>query len=804
MTRLFKSNKKTLVPSVLNIIGLAAAFAALYVILVQVHHDFNYNKSIKDSDRIYCMMVKDQFSDNNYSCWTNRPISEAIIASSPEVESGGCGYIGDNCPSADIVMEDGRHIEVRIGAFSNGGKDVFGFKLVSGSWDNWIDGNTYAISESAAKRIGVDVGDVAKLRREDWRGLHIDDAYIVAIYEDVPPQSDLASFDMFYNIGKDGLEDFSQWGYNYFVKLHEGTDPTDFENASLPIMKDVWARSINLEPSSLDKSDKETFDNMVEQSKPHLMKLTDAYFAANAKVPGKTGNRTTTMTLLAIAMAVLIIAFINYINFFFAMMPLRLRSINTRKVLGSSRFQLIMSTVVESVVMNVIALAFALLIVMLFCRSSLASLIDAPLQFDQNWGIVLLTIGSALLVSVAASLYPAIVATAVNPAFALKGTFGTAGKGNLFRTGLIGLQFTVSIVLIICAIFIHQQRKFMLSRDLGFDKEQLLTARTSLEIGFNRADAEIRLRANPAIKDVAWGDGPFVIDQRMGWGRKLRNEDVHWQCYPVSWNFLDFMGIDIVEGRNFLPADEQSENGVYILNQTAKKMYDIHLDDQIQGHTNSPAEIAGFCSDFNFSSLRDKVGPFALYVFGKKPWRPCMTLFVRTVPGADVPALIEQIKETLHELDPSIPADDFDVQLFDQTLQSQYQKEQNLSQLITLFTALAIIISLMGVFGLVMFETERRRKEISIRRVHGATVQQILTMFNTRFVWIVLVSFVIAVPVSIIVMHRYLEGFAYRVPLYCWVFAIALLGVLAVTVTVVTLRSLSAVKSNPAKVLKSE
>ena len=110
----------------------------------------------------------------------------------------------------------------------------------------------------------------------------------------------------------------------------------------------------------------------------------------------------------------------------------------------------------------------------------------------------------------------------------------------------------------------------------------------------------------------------------------------------------------------------------------------------------------------------------------------------------------------------------------------------------------------MGVFGLVMFETERRRKEISIRRVHGATVQQILTMFNTRFVWIVLVSFVIAVPVSIIVMHRYLEGFAYRVPLYCWVFAIALLGVLAVTVTVVTLRSLSAVKSNPAKVLKSE
>ena len=181
-----------------------------------------------------------------------------------------------------------------------------------------------------------------------------------------------------------------------------------------------------------------------------------------------------------------------------------------------------------------------------------------------------------------------------------------------------------------------------------------------------------------------------------------------------------------------------------------------------------------------------------------------MQLFVRTEAGVDVPAVMKRIQTILNELDPDIAAEDYDVQLFDQTLQSQYKKEQNLSKLVTLFTILAIVISLMGVFGLVMFETEHRRKEIGIRRVHGATVGQILAMFNSRFVKIVLVCFVVAVPVSIVIMRRYLEGFAYQVPLHVWVFALALLAVLALTIAVVTLRSLRAATVNPVKSLRNE
>jgi len=804
MSRIIKKGKTALASSILNILGLTAAFAALYIILVQVHHDLTYNKALKDSDRIYCMMVGDQFADYGASCWLNRPIAEAIIAASPDVEAGGCGNVGRYCSTANIFLDDDRQMSVKIGSFSNGGVDVFGFELVAGNWDDWINGCTYAISESTARRLGVEVGDVAKLRINTWRGLQLEDALIVAIYKDMPANSDCASFDMFYNIGNMGLDNWSEWGFNYFVKLRKGADPIAVQEASKPAMKDAWMRMSGVDPTSLSEEEKAQCEESVGGIHLQLIKLTDTYFAKNINAPGKTGNHTTTMTLLAIAIAVIVIAFINYINFFFAMVPMQLKSINTRKILGSSRFSLVMSSVGESVLMVVIALALAIAVITLFRQSTLASLIDTSLDFSRNCGIVALTVGLALLISVAASIYPALFSTSFNPAFAIKGTLGTNQRGKAFRIGLIGMQFTVSIVLIICAIFIHEQRQFMLNRDMGFDHEQLLTVQTTVKIGFDRETADSRLRSDAAIKDVAWGDGSFIVDERMSWGRKFKDVNVSWQCYPVSWNFLDFMGIDIVEGRNFTPSDEQSEEGVYILNETAQKMYDIHLDDRIQGHTNGLAEIAGICRDFNYSALRNEIGPFTLYVFGKRPWRPCMQLFVRTEAGVNGSEVIERIQNTLHELDPNIAAADFDVQLFDETLQSQYKKEQNLSELVTLFTVLAIVISLMGVFGLVMFETEHRRKEIGIRRVHGATVQQILTMFNSRFVKIVLVCFIIAVPISIVIMNRYLEGFAYCVPLHIWVFALAIVAVLGITILVVTLRSLRAATMNPVKSLRTE
>ena len=797
MARLLKKGKTTLVSSILNILGLTAAFAALYIILVQVHHDLTYNKALKDSDRIYCLTMPDMFSNNAYMIWVNRPMSEAVISSVPCVEAGGCAAIQGGDVVSARTSEGQPSVELKATSFSRSAIDVFGFELVAGSWDNWIGNDNVVMSETAAKHLGLQVGDRFQYGYWNWR-----DVTVAAIYKDMPVNSDLSSFDFILNMGDISMDAWNQWGYNYFIKLVKGTDIKDFEEVAAQVAYESWIKSCDVNDQNLTEED-------VEESKktmsPRLMLLTDNYFAENVGHSGKSGNRTTTVTLLVIAVFVMLIAFINYINFFFAMVPLRLRSINTRKILGSSRFQLVMSSVGESVWMVVIALGLAVAVVTLFKQSTLVSLIDTSLNFDQNWSIVALTVGIALLISVLASIYPALFATSFNPAFALKGTLGTTQKGKAFRIGLIGLQFTVSIVLIICAIFVHQQRRFMMEHDMGFNQEYLLQSHLTWELANNRETVESRLKTDAAIKDLAWGDGPFVVNSRMSWNRQFNGEPVHWQVYPVSWNFLQFMGIEIVEGRDFTPADEQSENGVYIINETAHKMYGLTTDDRIQGHTDNPAEIAGICKDFNFSALRNEIGPFAFYIYGKEPWSPCCRLFIRTEAGIDTQALIDRTIKTINELDPNM-GDGFSVWVnpFEKAIENQYKKEHNLSQLVTLFTILAIVISLMGVFGLVMFETEHRRKEIGIRRVHGATVEQILAMFNSRFVKIVLVCFVIAVPVSIVIMRRYLEGFAYQVPLHIWVFAVALVAVLGVTVAVVTLRSLRAATVNPVKSLRTE
>ena len=787
MARIFKKGKTSLVSSILNILGLTAAFAALYIILVQVHHDLTYNKALKDSDRIY-VLTQREINQSGYSSYMCRPMGEYVLNASPDIEAGGCGKIMGN-PIAVRVSDDQSPVAITVAAMNQGARDVFGFELVAGNWED-LTGKGYALSESAAQRLGVQVGDVIKYHDGSaWQ-----DMSIVAIYKEMPKHSDLSSFEMLANMGDFSIDDWSEFSFFYFLKLREGADPSAITEVAKPVCKQFFSIM-----QGVDATDDDVKFGL------YPVRLTDMYFDSNSYyAPGKAGNKTTTMTLLIIAIFVVVIAFINYINFFFAMVPLRLKSINTRKILGSSRFQLVMSSVGESVLMVVIALGLAVAVVTLFKQSTLASMIDASLDFSQNWGVVALTIGLALLISVVASIYPALFATSFNPAFALKGTFGATQKGKAFRVGLIGMQFTVSIVLIICAIFVHEQRSFMMNHEMGFNQECLLQSQVSMNLATNREAVESQLRADAAIKDIAWGDGPFVNDYRMSWGRKVRGEDAGWDVYPVSWNFLRFMGIDIVEGRDFTEADEHS-TGTYIFNEDAKNRYQITLEDQIGGHDGQVTEIAGFCKDFNFASLRQGMGPFAFYVYGKDPWHICQRLFIRTESGVDVPALMERIRNTLNDLDPDMGEEmSYEVWPFSESIENQYKKEQNLSKLVNVFTVLAIVISLMGVFGLVMFETEHRRKEIGIRRVHGATVQQILTMLNSRFVKIVLVCFVIAVPVSIVIMRRYLEGFAYQVPLHVWVFAIALLAVLGVTIAVVTLRSLRAATVNPVKSLRSE
>lgn len=779
--------------SLLNIAGLTAAFTALYIILVQVHHDFSFNRSIKDSDRIYMVLMKDWTVEGRYMNWMSRPIGEALINKVPGVESGGTAVLTGL--DGEVYNDDGQRISTKVSYMSEGARRMFGLEAVAGSWEDWIGDSTYAISESAARRLGLQAGDAFKIRvATGMAAIGIpDDATVAVIYGDQPADSDLNSFEMFTNIGDSDIDNQREWSYPYFIKLQEGVAAADYEQAAVKRIAD----SIMAVDGTYDNDD-------LERLSPHLVCIRDTYFDSSINTDSAQGNAVTTWTLLVIAVLVVLIAFINYVNFFFAQIPVRLREVNTRRIFGCSRSRLTLSLVLESVAMVAVSLVLGTVVVVMFGHSPLADLIDTSTAIGSNLWIAILTTGLGVVISVAASLYPALYITSFNTAFALKGSLGSAAKGKAFRTSLIGFQFTTSIVLIICALFINLQRTWMLRRDMGFDKEQVWSVAVSWEAAASREAVESRLRSDPAVKDVTWADGRMVSDSKMGWTRSIEGRLCHWQCYLAAPNFLRFMGIDIVDGRDFTDADRYCESGVAIFNEAARDEFGLEPGMHFSGHCDDRAEIVGICRNFNYSALRNVVGPFSLYIFGKNEWRPLAQLFIRSEAGIDVKAFIARVKGVLHEFEPRISPDDFDLQLLDSELQAQYTREQNLSRLVTMFTVLAIVISLMGVFGLVLFETEHRRKEIGIRRVNGAAVAEILGMFNARFVKIVLVCSVIAVPVSWLIVNRYLESFAYRMPMHVWIFAAALMTVLAVTVSVVTFCSWSAATANPIDSLKTE
>lgn len=785
--------------AILNILGMTAAFAAFCIILVQVNHDLSYNRRVKDADRVYIVSLPDWYEEGKYMTWVNRPPFEQLISSCSYIEAGGAGYIfgqqykiivgkGDSAPEGDEPV-----LSTTVSSLDPGAVKALGVEFVSGSADDLISPATLAVAESEAARLGLHPGSEVILKQ----GSNINfRSTVKAIYRDSPHNSDLDSFKMFVAVGEENINDWSEWSYNYFLKAREGVSKDELEQAGGKLLLDVLGQ--DADASEEDKAEQ------AKRFRLHLIPLTDSYFDQTvSNAPGATGNKATTMTLLAVAVLVIVIAFINFINFFFALVPLRVHSVNTRKVLGASRGRLVTGYVLEAVVMVAVSLVLAAGVTVLFQRSSFASLISCSTAFADNVGVALSAVALGLVVAVASSLYPAFYITSFSPALALKGNFGASRSGRGLRYALVGVQFFISMSLIICATFITLQRAYMVKHDMGFDREELLAANVSDAAASSAAAVEAQLMENPQIKAVSWADGDIVRSSRMGWGRSFKGQQISFQCYPVSWDFLRFMGIPIVEGRDFTEADEQSEDGVFIFNEAAKKEFGLTLDDKLEGHRGE-AEIAGFCRDFNFRSLRDGVSPLCLYVFGKHPWHRLKTLLVRTDKNADIPAIKEYVVSVVEKTDPSMSPEDIDVQMLDQQIQNQYRQESMLSSQIGLFSLLAVIISLMGVFGLVMFETEHRRKEIAVRRVNGATVGSILRMFNMEFFRIVLVCFVLAVLVCCLVIGRYLQGFAFKVPMYPWVFVMALAATLLVTAAVVTLRSYKAATDNPSLTLRKE
>ena len=334
---------------------------------------------------------------------------------------------------------------------------------------------------------------------------------------------------------------------------------------------------------------------------------------------------------------------------------------------------------------------------------------------------------------------------------------------------------------------------------LGFDKDQIAIVPLSSDLYIKSHETYVnRLKEFPGIEDVAFS--LEKVGSQDGYSTNsgsVKENDFHFFMIFVSANFLRVMGIPVEEGRDFYPADEMAETPSYIFNCTAKQEVGMEVGDKMDSWASG--DIVGLTGNVKFTSLREGESNIG-FVTGKLPY-PLTTSYIRLKAGADVDATVSHIYKTLADIDPAYPVE---IEFYDAVFNELYHKEENLRSLITVFSLLAIIISLVGVFNLVVFDTQYRRKEIGLRKVHGATIGEVLKMLNSSYIYIVLICFVLAVPVGYYGISKWLESFAYKTPMFWWVYPLALLIVLTITVGTVTYQSWQAANANPVDSLKSE
>ena len=790
--------------SVLNIVGMAVAFAAVYLIAVQITFDLSYNRVIKNSERIYRLDHPSWSEDGHWVWYWNRRLPAEMCATCPEIESSGAidmvGSYGNSKYQDEYSIKRNSTIEnlsIKVGGAEINGLAVFPFEFIAGGIDEEFKANYgMIISEAVAKRYNLKVGD----RINYGRGATNQAQRIISgIYKDFSKPSTMAYSEGYVIMPDAKSEDDRNWGNSYYVLLRKGASKEAVEQQMLNYL---------IDDAKKQRIPEEVYKEQLKRLTPRLTPITDLYFADDTEPEWYHGSRTTTYTLIAIAVLILVISFINFVNFFFALIPSRIRAVNNYKIFGAPTSKLRLNFLFETVGLILVSLLVATGIVIIFSDTPLANYISTSVSFSENWKVAVSLVIGTLLFGILVSLYPAWYITKFSPAFVSKGNFAASRSGRILRYALVCVQYTISIGLIICSLLIYRQHQYMLTKDMGFDKENLLVATLPPEsvngqsaqvLDYTKRDALIdRLKQNPQIKDIAMSSDPLT-NSKMSWTRPMPNgTSQEFVVHVVSTNFLQVMGIDVVEGRNFMPSDDFSETGALIFNETAAKAFELTSESFINGHIGGKqTPVVGICKDFNFQSAHYEIRPFTFLVYGKYGWEIPSIAYIRTVAGADIADVRKYTEKTVLELSPNSDPEKIKVQFFSDKLEFVYQREDKLSTLIAMFSFLSIVISIIGVFGLVLFETQYRRREIGIRRVHGASVGGILKMFNRKYIYIVAICSAVAIPVSHYIVSRWMEQYVYRVEMAWWVYALAVGIILLITIITVSLRSWSAANENP-------
>ena len=782
--------RKFAVANLLNLLGLSLAFASFFVIMTQVNYDLGYNKSFTEHERLFRLTMELGSGMEDYGATLPRPLVEQLAATSPHITDYGILQVWT---FYDQFVVDNQEYSLNLMYGIHDFVSVFKPTVISGDPEGLNQNLGIVLPRSEAVRIFGTTDVVGKLMKYKWG----DDVYrICAVIEDYPDNNTLhgASF-----IGTNDNEDnYNNWNYDAYIRVDDV--------ANLPaVMNAMRQTAIKLFKEKYNMTGQKDEDAL----QVNMIPVADTHFSQDLSknTPNsKSVNRSSVYLLICFSLLIVLIAAVNFMNFTLAETPMRIRSINTQKVLGASTASLRGGLLVEAVIISLTAFVLAMVMVWLAHDLGLQDLVEGSILLEDHLWLLGLTLIISVIVGLLAGAYPAYYVTSFPPALALKGSFGLSPKGRVLRTVLICLQFVVSFMLVIGVGIMYMQSYLVYHTDYGFDKDEVMVVATAPDTR-NHADAiDADLRQLPVIEGASLAQNVLGSqDHYQTWGRGKDDKHMTFTCLFVDWRFLSVMGIDIVEGRNF----RETDGDVYIFNESAKKKYPWLAVDRPIG--DNDMTVVGFCKDIKYSSLRvdDSQQPIAFmvpspsgYYWMDGYWRN--VLLVRVAKGVDKREAKQRVLEVVNKYEKGQPLNISGLRYMDDELEKTYRQENLYTKQILLFSLLAILISIIGVFGMTMFESEYRRKEIGIRKVFGSSTREILMMFNRRYLLILLGCFVVAAPTGYMLGVHWLEGFAVRTAISPLLFLVSFLLIALITMLTVTYQSWKNATENPVNSIKTE
>jgi len=808
------------VSSIINIGGLAIGLACVLLIGVYVKDELSFDRFFTDAGRIYRVNTHEKIGSNEFTAGhTPPPAGKALADQFPEIESYTRIFLpGDQVAHYTSNTGDHSITEKHLLAVDSNFLQFFQYPLIEGDRNSCLNTpNSMVLTKSAALRY---FGERSALGKNINLGGSGAPYVVTGVLDDLPEQSSL-QFDILLSTqGMPAVKRFS-WSWIWlqmgtYVKLKpniiNGPAVISRIEAAIPAM-------IRVQAASAFRRIGQPIDDFIKKGNRYDLKLqpltsVHLYSANIGTRYFPQGDIKNIYIFSAIALFIILLACVNFMNLATAQSARRAREVGIRKVLGSERKQLMAQFLGEAFIYTVIAalIAIALATVALPGFNSLSGKsLDLSTLFDLSGIAGLLVL--VLLTAALAGSYPAMYLTSFSPATVMKSNPGakTTAGGFFTRNTLVVFQFTVSMVLVNCTVIVYKQLLFEQSKDLGFDKGNLLVISGAERLGNKEESFRHELLRLPEVANATISTGlpamtsffedTYMPQETENSSTAERREDMI--SFIVDDDFVPTLKMEMAAGRNF--SKDYSDSASVILNEAAAKLmgWKDPLGKHIiyPGGNNTSFKVIGVVKDFNFESLRNPIGPFALFYTTSKTYSTKESyIAVRVRPG-DPAKAIAGIQRIWKGFSPDNP---YDYSFLDAEYDSLYKADLTIGRVFGVFTLLSLLVACLGLMGLALYTAERRTKEIGIRKVLGATVPQVVTMLSKEFLKLVSLAALVAIPIAWYAMFQWLQDFAYQTPLDWWLFAITAVATSIAALATVSFQSIKAGLANPVNSLRRE